>query len=365
MRFAPATRLAVLVVAVPWLSSNSRGSTRNLGFVAAADMAPLLAYALPDSFPALDSLISDKVSFLPRDHRESSQLTRRLELGPHLASPQLPSPLVFIPGVDPCGSLLVISIPRVHYKDLSLFPPQRTNSTSGALLGSGLIDSFELAQTKGIAQAVSGQHVLDWADAWVKTCAGTKNEEYMNELKVAKVYVDWDQAVGSKPTREAMARLGQSIGGMMFAGTLRKKPYSDHAPSRSPCPPDQELAAHLTALPNAPHPHLVLLTSLTPRQLMHLMDLSSQTSHPPPQPIANTPRLPPFLSTPKVDVARHASSGNGNGLSHLHFFWMVFRLAFWGIVMGGAAMYAKQYLEQRRMKRLGFRRLGTENGLPH
>ncbi|KDE03767.1 hypothetical protein MVLG_05770 [Microbotryum lychnidis-dioicae p1A1 Lamole] len=305
MRFAPATRLAVLVVAVPWLSSNSRGSTRNLGFVAAADMAPLLAYALPDSFPALDSLISDK----------------------------LPSPLVFIPGVDPCGSLLVISIPRVHYKDLSLFPPQRINSTSGALLGSGLIDSFELAQTKGIAQAVSGQHVLDWADAWVKTCAGTKNEEYMNELKVAKVYVDWDQAVGSKPTREAMARL------------------------------DQELAAHLTALPNAPHPHLVLLTSLTPRQLMHLMDLSSQTSHPPPQPIANTPRLPPFLSTPKVDVARHASSGNGNGLSH--FFWMVFRLAFWGIVMGGAAMYAKQYLEQRRMKRLGFRRLGTENGLPH
>ncbi|SCZ96311.1 BZ3500_MvSof-1268-A1-R1_Chr8-2g10109 [Microbotryum saponariae] len=333
MRFAPATRLAVLVVAVPWLGSNSRGSTRNLGFVAAADMAPLLAYALPDSFPALDNLMSDKVSLLPLDHRESSQLTRRLELGPHLASPQLPSPLVFIPGVDPCGSLLVISIPRVHYKDLSLFPPQRINSTSGALLGSGLIDSFELAPTKGIAQAVSGRHVLDWADAWVKTCAGTKNEEYMNELKVAKVYVDWDQAVGSKPTREgeAMARL------------------------------DQELAAHLTALPNAPHPHLVLLTSLTPRQLMHLMDLSSQTSHPPPQPIAKTPRLPPFLSTPKVDVARHASSGNR--LSH--FFWMVFRLAFWGIVLGGAAMYAKQHLEQRRMNLLGFRRLGTENGLPH
>ncbi|SCV67125.1 BQ2448_5771 [Microbotryum intermedium] len=316
MRFAWATRLAVFVAAVPWLSSCSRGSSSTSGLVTAQDVAPLLAYALPNSFPALDELVSD----------------------------ELPSPLVFTPGIDPCGSLLVISIPKIRDSDLALFPHQRINSTSGALLGSGLIDSYELAPSKGIARAVSGQHVMDWSDAWVKTCAGDKGEEYMNELRVAKVHVDWDQAVGSKARRETMVRLGQSqsIAVSLLVST------------------DQELAAHLTALPDAPHPHLVLLTSLTPRQLMHLMDLSSQISHPKPKPISLKPRLPPYLSTPTEDVVQHASA---RGLSH--FFGMLFRLAFWGIVLSGSVVHGKQYLEQRRIKQVGFRSLGTGDGLPH
>lgn len=105
---------------------------------------------------------------------------------------------------------------------------------------------------------------------------------------------------------------------------------------------DRLVSTHIATLPAQPHPHLVLLTTLSPAALTTLFDIVS--------------------SQPKVNEGSHGSTveGTENGVhwrietgerTHrwklVHFVWTSFRMVFWLGMLGGMIWVAGVWAHRR------------------
>ncbi|KAM0747412.1 hypothetical protein T439DRAFT_329141 [Meredithblackwellia eburnea MCA 4105] len=144
-----------------------------------------------------------------------------------------PPTVIFIPKLHSCGSLLVVSAPSVSKDALELVAGR-----------DAIKEEWEGSIDKVIEEGANEDHVVAFARGWRNTCG---RGDSMREVKVVKLAIE-----------------GLDMDGLALDTAVDQL--------------DIAMKTHLDALPSAPHPHSVIITSFSPSALTDLFTIAGSSS---------------------------------------------------------------------------------------